>query len=110
MTKCNNCDFPAEYVFSPRGAKASYYCKNCVPWTLKEKLRSGQLDRVTDVSEPAVEKNTEAVAEPEAVAEEVDEAVAEEVAELPEAQEEEAKAPKPAPRKKKAVAQPDSES
>jgi hypothetical protein len=100
MTKCNNCDFPADYVFAPRGANASYYCKTCVPWTLKEKLRSGQLDKVTDTSEPVVEENTKAVAEPEAVAEEV--------VELPEAQGEEA--PKPAPRKKKAVAQPVSES
>lgn len=105
MTKCNNCDLPADYVFSPRGAIASYYCKSCVPWTLKEKLRTGELDKVTDTSEPVVEENTEAVAEPEAVAEEV----VEEVVELPEAQEE-VEAPKPAPRKKKAVAQLDSES
>ena len=110
MTKCNNCDLPADYVFSPRGSIASYYCKACVPWSLKEKLHSGQLDKVTETSapiveeNPTVEENTEAVAEPEAVAEEV----VEEIVELPEAQEEEA--PKPAPRKKKAVYQPDSES
>lgn len=78
MIKCNNCDSPAEYEFSPRGAQTAYFCAYCVPWTLTDSVAKGLLPTV---SAPKVE---EAVA--------------------PEPTPEETVATKPTPRKKKAVA------
>jgi hypothetical protein len=62
MTKCNNCNNPAEYVYASVGAETQYFCTVDVPWTLQDRLRSGSLEKVpTDSTTP------EAVA-PEAVA------------------------------------------
>lgn len=88
MIKCDNCESPAVYEFSSRGAETAFYCEPCVPWTIADLAAKDNLPKVT---QPEV---TEIAPAPEAVAKEVaPEAVVEAVAEEV----------KPSARKKKAA-------
>ena len=69
MIKCDNCESPAVYEFSSRGAETAFYCEPCVPWTIADLAAKDNLPKVT---QPEV---TEIAPAPEAVAEEVVEEV-----------------------------------
>jgi len=94
MIKCDNCESPAVYEFSSRGAETAFYCEPCVPWTIADLAAKDNLPKVT---QPEI---TEIAPAPEAVAEETvaTEAVVEEA--VVEAPVEEVK---PTSRKKKAL-------
>ena len=41
--KCDNCPATAEFKNEGVGFSTQYFCKACVPWTLKDKLRNKTL-------------------------------------------------------------------